>query len=220
MRQAYGIPPDAPLVLQLARIVQGKRQADLVRAFALARRRVPELRCLLIGWEEPRYRGPFRSYGSELRHIAEQERLGDSLIISPPRPEAPQLMAAADIVALPSVDDPWGLVVTEAMATGKVVIGADSGGIPEQIVDGVTGFLVPTGSVEALADRIVTLARDADLRARMGRAARRRAEACFDEAHLAADFAPIYEALVGHGTEAHVQPRVEREQWTAQSGEL
>src|SRR5919197_1916855 len=130
MRQAYGIPPDAPLVLQLARIVQGKRQEDLVRAVALARRRVPELRCLLIGWEEPRYRGPFRSYGAELRHIAEQERLGDSLIISPPRPEAPQLMAAADIVALPSVGDPCPLVVMEAMATGKAVIGADSGGIP------------------------------------------------------------------------------------------
>ena len=161
---------------------------------------MPELRCLLVGWEDPRYRGPFRSYGAELRHIAEQERLGDSLIISPPRPEAPQLMAAADIVALPSVGDPCPLVVMEAMATGKAVIGADSGGIPEEVVDGVTGFLVPPGSVEALADRIVTLARDADLRARMGRAARRRAEACFDEARLAAEFAPIYEALAGRSS--------------------
>ena len=85
--------------------------------------------------------------------------------------------------------------VTEAMAEGKPVIGSASGGIPEQIVDSVTGYLVPLKSPEAIAEKLATLANDPDLRARMGKAARQRAESLFDESHLAAKFAPIYEAL-------------------------
>jgi glycosyltransferase involved in cell wall biosynthesis len=196
MRAEYGIAPDDVLLLQLGRIIQQKRQQDVVKAFAIARKEVPNLRCLLVGWEDPRYVGPFDGYRAELEHIAKEAGLGDSLIIADARPEAPQLVAASDIVAMPSVEDAWNLAVTEAMAAGKPVIGAESGGIPEQIVDGVTGFLVPLYDYEALADRLVKLGRDAELRQRMGRAGRIRAESLFDETHLAADFAPIYESLV------------------------
>jgi glycosyltransferase involved in cell wall biosynthesis len=205
MRQAYGIPAEAPLILQIARLAEQKRQEDLLRAFALARKRVPGLRCLLIGSENTAIAsGPFPTYMAKLRHICEQEQLGDSVSIAPARSEAPLLMAAADIVVMPSVEEPWGLVVTEAMAAGKPVIGAASGGIPEQIVDGETGFLVPPRSPEALAEKLVALAQDPDLRVRMGRAARRRAEICFDQAQLAVKFAAIYEALVA------VPPKGER----------
>ncbi|MCC6177231.1 MAG: glycosyltransferase family 4 protein [Chloroflexi bacterium] len=195
IRAELGIPADAPLVLQLARIIQQKRQSVVVQAFARARREVPDLRCLLVGWEDPRYTGSFPSYAAELRHIAEAEGLGDSLIIAPARPDAPAVVAAADIIVMPSIGDAWNLAVTEAMATAKPVIGAASGGIPEQIVDGVTGFLVPPDAPEALADKMVVLGRDAELRAQMGRAARERAEACFGEARVAEGFAPIYTAL-------------------------
>lgn len=197
IRAEFGIPPDAPLVVQLARIIQQKRQDVVVRAFAIARRRVPRLRCLLVGWEDPRYVGPFASYAAELRHIAEQEGLGDSLIIAPARPDAPAVVAAADIVVMPAIGDAWNLAVTEAMATGKPVVGAASGGIPEQVVDGVTGFLVPPDSPEVLADKIVLLAQDVELRVRMGRAARERAEALFGEERLAEGFTPLYTALSG-----------------------
>ncbi|MBI4317744.1 MAG: glycosyltransferase family 4 protein [Chloroflexi bacterium] len=198
MRQEYGLAPGAPLVLQLGRIHQGKRQEDLVRAFAIARRRVLGLRCLLVGWEDDRYNGSYSNYTAELRHICEQENLGDSLIIGTARPEAAELMAAADIVAMPSLDEGFCLVVAEAMATGKPVIGADSGGITELISDGVTGFLVPPKSPEVLSEKIVLLAESADLRAKMGQSARRRAETVLGEERLAAEFAPIYEALTGH----------------------
>ncbi len=196
IRKEYGIVPDEVLVLQLARIIQQKRQEDVVRAFAIARRQAPKLRGLLVGWEDPRYSGPFSSYKAELGHICAQEGLGDSLIIADARPEAPELVAAADMVVMPSIEDAWNLAVTEAMSEGKPVIGSQSGGIPEQIVDGVTGFLVPEKSPEALAEKMVKLANDANLRATMGGAARHRAETSFDETHLAAEFAPIYELLV------------------------
>ena len=198
IRQAYRIAPDAPLVVQVARISRQKRQEDVVRAFAIARRSAPNLRCLLVGSEaSPLPSGPFPDYTSELRHICEQENLGDSLIMTPARADVPEVMAAADIVVMPSINEAWGLVVTEAMAAGKPVIGADSGGIPEQIVDGETGFVTPARSSEALAEKMILLAQDAGLRARMGRASRRRAETHFGEACLAAGFTPIYEALRG-----------------------
>ena len=205
IRQEFGIEADAPLILQLGRIQQKKRQEDTVRAFAIARHKVPGLRCLLVGWNDDRYQGQFGSYKAELERISELERLGDSLIIAAPRPDAPQLIAAADIVVMPSLDEAFGLVIAEAMATGKPVIGADSGGIPEVIVDNLTGFLVPPRAPEALAEKIVLLAEDANLRAQMGRAARLRAEACLDEAHLAADLAPVYEALANRNSERDVR---------------
>ncbi|HUS15987.1 MAG TPA: glycosyltransferase family 4 protein [Chloroflexia bacterium] len=195
VRRELGIAPSAPLVVQLARLIPQKRQEDVVQAFALARDQVPALRGLLVGWEDPRYDGPFASYKAELRHRCATAGLGESLLIVDARPDAPQILAAADIVVMPSLGDAWNLAVTEAMAAGRPVIGAASGGIPEQIVDGETGFLVPPENPTALAARMVTLAQDPALRGSMGRAARLRAERHFDESRLASSFAPIYEGL-------------------------
>jgi glycosyltransferase involved in cell wall biosynthesis len=195
MRREYGIAPGEVLVFQLARIIQQKRQEETVRAFAIAHRDAPQLRCLIVGWEDPRYEGPFPGYKAELEHISREQGLGNSLIIADARPEAAELVAAADIVVMPSLEDAWNLAVTEAMAGGKPVVGSLSGGIPEQIVDGETGYLVPLYSPEAIAEKLVALANDPDLRARMGHAARQRAESLFDEKHLATKFAPIYEVL-------------------------
>ncbi len=196
IRREYNIADDEVLILQLARLIQQKRQEDTVRAFSLARQQVPNLRLLLIGWEDPRYRGPFDSYRVELEQIRGDEELADSLIIADARPEAAQLVAACDIAVMPSIEDAWNLAVTEAMAGAKPTIGADSGGIREQIVDQITGFLVPPKSPKALASRMVTLACDRELRERMGLAGRRRAEALFHEAQVAAGFSTIYEAML------------------------
>jgi glycosyltransferase involved in cell wall biosynthesis len=192
IRQEYGIADDEVLVLQLARIIQQKRQEDVVRAFGIARRELPNLRLLLVGWEDPRYSGPFASYRAELEHMRTEANLGDRLIIADARPEAPQLVAACDMVAMPTIEDAWNLAVTEAMAGGKPVIGSNSGGIAEQILNGVTGFLVPPGAPEELAAGMVALAREPDLRMRMGRAGRWRAENLFNETNVGAGFAPIY----------------------------
>ena len=79
---------------------------------------------------------------------------------------------ASDIVAVPSVwDEPHAVVLCEAMAAGRPVVASRAGGIPETVVDGETGFLVPSGDERRLRDAILALATDTDLRERMGRAA-------------------------------------------------
>jgi glycosyltransferase involved in cell wall biosynthesis len=85
--------------------------------------------------------------------------------------------AAADVFALPSVEDGWGLVTNEAMSAGLPVVVSDHAGSAEIVREGVNGFVVPARDVNALAQRLDTLLAGADLRVRMGTAARATAEA-------------------------------------------
>ena len=195
IRREFGIADDDVLCLQLARIWQPKRQEDFVRAIAIARKSEPKLRGLIIGWEDPRYSGTFASYKTELLDIARREGLGEALIIAPARRDAPNLHAAADISVLPSINEPFGLVVVEAMATGKPVVAARSGGIVEIIEDGRTGYLVEPRSPAVLAEKLVLLARDASLRQTIGEAARASVVSGYGEARVAERFAPVYEAV-------------------------
>jgi glycosyltransferase involved in cell wall biosynthesis len=195
LRREYGVREEDVLALQLARIWQPKRQEDFVRALAIARTQQPQLRGLIVGWDDPRYTGSFSSYRAEIEQLARELGLGDALIIGKARPEAPELHAAADIFVLPSIHEPFGLVVVEAMASERPVVAARSGGIPEIIEDGRSGFLVPVRSPDEIAERLVRLAASPALRAKIGREARKRVLDCFTEAHVAAQFARVYEAL-------------------------
>ena len=86
------------------------------------------------------------------------------------RSDATRLMAGADLFVLPSRDEGYPVAVMEAMTLGLPVVATGVGGVPEAVRDGVEGFIVPTGSPEPLAEAIIRVARDPDLRARMARA--------------------------------------------------
>jgi glycosyltransferase involved in cell wall biosynthesis len=91
--------------------------------------------------------------------------------------------AAADVFVLPSVEDGWGLVTNEAMSAALPVIVSDHAGSAEVVRDGINGFVVPARDVDALAARITLLLGDAELRARLGGAARATAAARTWEAY-------------------------------------
>ncbi len=192
MRGEYGVADNEVLALQLGRISDSKRQEDFAEAVAVAVREAPVLRGLIVGWEDPRYPGTTARIGE----IARRENLGDRLMVGAARPEAPQLMAAADFIVVPSLDEACPLVVIEAMASERAVIGVYSGAIPELISDGETGFLVPPQSPEDLGRSILRLATDEVLRRRMGSAGRRRAEQRFSPVRVAAEFGDIYATLL------------------------
>ena len=82
----------------------------------------------------------------------------------------------ADVFVFPSMwNEPFGMPIIEAMATGVPVVATRGGGIPELIIDGETGLLVERGDAKALADAIIRLLSDEELRKSMGKAARKRA---------------------------------------------
>ncbi len=104
------------------------------------------------------------------------------------------LLASCSFVVVPSVwHENFSMTVLEAMASGKAVIGSRMGGIPEQIVDGHTGFLVAAGSVEELESRMTQLVVDRELCTRMGEAGRRRVELEFSLSRHGQRLIEIYE---------------------------
>jgi glycogen(starch) synthase len=105
------------------------------------------------------------------------------------------VLAAADVLALPSRTDSFGIAFLDAWANGKPVIGANAGGIPGVITDGVDGLLVPFGDVPALAAALRRLLDDPDLRQRMGEAGRRKVEEHYTWDRIVAAVATLYEDL-------------------------
>jgi len=95
------------------------------------------------------------------------------------RRDAPRIVQAFDIIAVPSHVEPLGNATLEAMAAGRPVVGSRVGGIPEMLVDGVTGSLTPSKDPGALARSIAALVHDRNRRSVMGRAARQRATGSF-----------------------------------------
>ena len=107
-----------------------------------------------------------------------------------------QLLAWADVFIHPSLTEGFGVAVAEAQAMALPVVCSDAGGLPENVSDGVSGFVVPRRDPAALAYRIFQLATDPDLRRRMGEAARARAEAVLSLEHQLDGFEQLYRRLL------------------------
>ncbi|HYF93310.1 MAG TPA: glycosyltransferase family 4 protein [Symbiobacteriaceae bacterium] len=110
--------------------------------------------------------------------------------------DVPSFMSEAGVFVLSSRSEGLGLVVVEAMAAGRPVVATRVGGVPEVVVDGVTGLLVPPEDPGALAGAVRRLLSDPDLAARMGEAGRRRAREVFSASRTAELTAALYEELI------------------------
>ena len=106
------------------------------------------------------------------------------------------LLNVADLFLLPSSTESFGLVALEAMASGVPVIASDTGGIPEVVEHGITGFLAPVGDVDRMASHAIELLRDEDARCRLGRAGRERARTLFNYQEIVPQYEALYEGLI------------------------
>ncbi len=157
-----------PLLLWVGRIAPIKGLDTLLDAVARLSESGQDMRLLVVGGDTDE-----RTSGHEtsLRQRIERLGLGDSVRFLGPQPQGvlPLYYAASDVTVLPSYYESFGMVALEAMACGSPVIASRVGGLVTTVRDGVTGFLVPDGDVEALAERIETLVADPELRWRLGR---------------------------------------------------
>ena len=177
-REALG-PGDAyPVVAIVGQIIQWKGQREFVLAAARVAKAYPGARFLVVG--EAVFRTHLtRPYKEEVVRLAAELGLGDRIRFTGFCDDVRPFIAAADILALASWEEPLGVVQLEAMALGKPVVATNGGGVPEILEDGVTGLLVPPRYPEAMAHAIVALAADPDRLRRMGQAGRRRVESLF-----------------------------------------
>lgn len=193
LRREIGVPLDATLLASVSRLFSWKGQRELIRAFALARVQCPDLKLVIVGEDAA---GHSSSYSQELRALAAQLDVAQHVIFTGARSDVPRVMAACDVFTLPSFEEPFGLVFLEAMAMARPVVAIDNGGTPEVVEHGLSGLLSPAWDVPALADNIRRLAREPELRARLGRHGRERVLAYFNAERMARDAAEAYEAVL------------------------
>ncbi|RSN10778.1 alpha-(1-2)-phosphatidylinositol mannosyltransferase [Streptomyces sp. WAC 01325] len=159
---------DRPVVVCVSRLVRRKGQDTLIRALPRILAAEPETVLLIVGG------GP---YEKDLRRLAHDTGVAGSVRFTGPVPwaELPAHYGAGDVFAMPcrtrrgGLDvEGLGIVYLEASATGLPVVAGDSGGAPDAVLDGETGWVVRGGSAEDTTERVLALLGDAELRRRMG----------------------------------------------------
>jgi len=193
VRREFAIPEGAPVVACAARLFRGKGQAEVVRAIAALRQEFPDIRLLIIGRDD--FQVMRTSFTDELKELAASLGVTGNIVFTGHRADMPALFAASDVFALPSFEEPFGLVYLEAMAMKKPAIALGNGGAAEVVEHGRNGLLVSPDRPEELATHLAALLRNPGLRARMGEYGRRQVEARFTAERMAADAGRLYQEL-------------------------
>ena len=170
LKQQFGIPEGAPVVAMVARFQRWKGQHVFIQAAAEVRHRFPNVRFLLIG---DTLFGLEPGYKKDLKALVERLGLSQHVIFTGFRNDVPTVLKEVVIVVHPPIlPEPFGLAVAEALLMRKPVVASNQGGPSEIVVDGETGFLVPPGDAKALAEKVLLLLSNEDLRRRMGKRGR------------------------------------------------
>lgn len=170
-----------------SRLEPVKGITTLIEAIGIVARKRPSIRLEIAG------KGSLRS---ALEQDAARIGVTSNVSFLGWREDVPALMRSWHIFVLPSLDEGFGLAALEAMASGLPVIASDEGGLRELILDSQTGFLVPVGSPEAIANKIELLLDDADLRTKMGMLGRERARETFSLAAMVKKSSALYTKLL------------------------
>ncbi len=171
-RSRLGIAPDELVIGCIAAFNPVKDHLTLIDAFAQLRQHLPDLPAKLLLVGDGEIRGPIEA------RIAERDI--QDYVLMPGRSDAVEReVQLCDIIVLPSRSEGFSNAILQAMAFAKPVIATRAGGNPEAVVDGETGNLIESGNAAELAKAVARVAQDADLRDRLGKAARNRVEQSF-----------------------------------------
>jgi L-malate glycosyltransferase len=157
----FWLPKDAPVVGAVAALTQEKGHKYLIDAAAAVVREVPDARFVILGDGELR---------PALERQVKELHLEKHVALPGFRADILSFIAAFDVFVMSSLFEGLGTSLLDAMAVAKPIVASDTGGIPEVVVEGETGLLVPPRDVPALASAISRLLKDAPLRQRMGQA--------------------------------------------------
>jgi N-acetyl-alpha-D-glucosaminyl L-malate synthase BshA len=177
--------PGERLLVHISNFRPVKRVLDVVETFRRVRAEVPS-RLIMVG------DGPER--GKVEQHCREN-RMCDAITFVGSLPLVEEVLVGADLFLLPSSSESFGLSALEALSCEVPVIATSVGGLPEVVEDGRSGFLLPVGDVEGMAQAALRLLTDEDLRRSFGLAGRRRAVETFSQDAVVARYKSIYERV-------------------------
>jgi L-malate glycosyltransferase len=182
VRKELGVPEQAFVVIQVARLDETKNHRMALEAFRLFAAGYPPALLILVG------DGPERE---RLERAAAEFHLNAKVKFLGSRSDVRRLLSAADVAILTSLSEGIPLSLIEAMAGGLPIVATSVGGVPEVVEHGETGLLVPSENPSALSEALRSLANDSELRTRLGDAGRRRAHEKFDEERMFAEYAEL-----------------------------
>jgi glycosyltransferase involved in cell wall biosynthesis len=193
-RAKHGIPSGAFLALNISRIDAQKNQMLALEGFAKLRAQQPNSFLILIGPEtQP-------DYAKKLRDFIATNNLGDRVKILPgmrnDNPELIQAFHACDVFVLPSMHEPFGIVVLEAWSSGKPVITSRVGGLQALVHDGDTGFFIDPNAGDAaadLAEKLNRFATEPELKNKIGANGLREAKSKYDWAQIGQQLETLYQ---------------------------
>jgi glycosyltransferase involved in cell wall biosynthesis len=194
LRQKLGIPTAAKVVGMVSSAAPLKRHEDFLRAAVVVQQSVPNSFFLIVGddWD-------VSEYGRAIKKLSQELGLTGRIVWLGFYKEIHEIFKAIDLLVLSSEEESFGRVLIEAMAARRPVVATKVGGIPEIVIDGVTGFLVPPRSPADLAQSIIQILRDPQLAEAMGQAGRRRVEKYFSVDQYVENIEKVYLELLKDG---------------------
>ncbi len=190
---------ERPVIIHPARMLPWKGVLYSVHAMLGIRERFPEAVLIVTDTEDiVDWIDELRGYKESVLQLIADSKLEANVITQPfPYLELPWVYNHCDVVIYPTIgEEPFGLVPVEGMACGKPVVVSRSGGLPESVIDGETGYIIPKKDVSALTERICLLLDEKGLAESMGQKGRERATKAFSRDRMAREVVELFRAPV------------------------
>ncbi len=187
LRAELGIPADALVVGNVAKLTPRKQHRCLLQAASLVLEKVPGTHFVVAGT------GYLQE---ELQQLAEKQGIGSNVHFLGFRNDVPQLLREFDAFAFPSLSEGLPLALMEAMAARLPVVATEAPGNDELVIEGETGYLIPVRDHQQLAERLIGLLTDGEQRRQMAEAGRRRVEQHFSRPVMVERIKQLYEQIL------------------------
>jgi glycosyltransferase involved in cell wall biosynthesis len=171
------------ILLHIGSFSPVKNHELLIEAFSRVEKQIPKIYLWLVGDGAER---------PKIEELVKDKQIIEKVRFLGIRDDIPNLLAQADIFVLCSNSEAFPVAILEAMASGLPVVATAVGGVPEAVINGKTGILVPPNNPEALADAIFQLASNEALRQQMGMNARQRVAGLFDVKRITREYERLY----------------------------
>ncbi len=190
-RRWLGLEKNAVLIGFVGQLDERKGLEWLLPAFAEVHRQCPDVHLALVG------EGGLRPW---IENFCRDHHLGDRVHLTGFIADVEEVMRDIDLLVLPSLWEGFGIVLIEAMAAGKPCVTTRVSSMPEIVVDGETGFVVPVQDAQALSNALTTLVQDRNRAEIMGQAGRARVERHFTLARMVDELERLFRQITDNGT--------------------
>ena len=192
----FGIREEDKLILFVGRVVEDKGVLPLVESIEIIKQQIPDVKLIIVGPHDRTKEQ--REFYKRLKETISRLSINTSIVFAGvvSNETAIDLYAVTDVFSCPSIwEEPFGIVVLEAMASGKPVIATNVGGLPHLIANGKTGYIVVPNNSTELAARIIELLQNDELRIQMGNKAREYVEQFHSNEIMANKYIKLYDQL-------------------------